>query len=65
MLEEALTKPALKRPEEIRLRLAVAYAQAGQVDKARKLLAAVKADDGGSEIARLWLLHLDRQPAAK
>jgi hypothetical protein len=65
LLEEALTKPALKRPEEIRLRLGVAYAQAGQVDKARKLLAAVSADDGGSEIARLWLLHLDRQPAAK
>jgi hypothetical protein len=58
LLEEALKKPTLKQPEETRLRLAAAYAQAGQKDKARALFSAIKDKDGGRQLARLWLLYL-------
>jgi hypothetical protein len=63
MLEEALTKPTLKRPDDIRLRLGAAYASSGRKEQAVKTLQAVKGDDGSANIAHLWLLHL--QVAAK
>ncbi|MEY2686031.1 MAG: hypothetical protein RL375_229 [Pseudomonadota bacterium] len=58
MLEEALTKPALKRSEDVRLRLGAAYALNGRKEQAIKTLQAVKGDDGNVDIAQLWLLHL-------
>ncbi len=58
LLEEALTKPTLKRPDDVRLRLGAAYALAGRKDQAFKTLQAVKGTDGSSDIAHLWLLHL-------
>jgi hypothetical protein len=60
LLEEALAQPALKRPDDVRLRLGAAYAVAGQADKARALLARVRGEDGAADLARLWLLHLQR-----
>ncbi|BDI03155.1 hypothetical protein CATMQ487_01250 [Sphaerotilus microaerophilus] len=65
MMEEALAKGSLKRPDEIRLRLGAAYAQAGQADKAVRTLQAVQGSDGSADLARLWLLHLKQPVAAR
>jgi hypothetical protein len=62
MLEDALTKPTLKRTDDVRLRLGAAYALNGRKDQAVKTLQAVKGADGNADIAHLWLLHL-QQPA--
>lgn len=63
LLEEALTKPTLKRIDDVRLRLGVAYALAGRKEQAVKTLQAVKGADGTSNIAHLWLLHLQTAAA--
>ena len=65
MMEEALAKGSLKRPDEVRLRLGAAYAQAGQADKAARTLQAVQGSDGSADLARLWLLHLKQPTAAR
>jgi hypothetical protein len=63
LLEEALTKPTLKRIDDVRLRLGAAYALTGRKDQAVKTLQAVKGADGTSNIAHLWLLQLQQQAA--
>lgn len=65
MMEEALAKGGLKRPDEVRLRLGAAYAQAGQADKAVRTLQTVQGSDGSADLARLWLLHLKQPVAAR
>lgn len=62
MMEDALARGGLKRPDDVRLRLGAAYAQAGQPEKAQRMLASVQGGDGTADLARLWLLHL-KQPA--
>jgi hypothetical protein len=65
LLEEALTKPALKRTEEVRLRLGAAYAAAGRKEQAAATLKAVKGDDGSADIAQLWLLQQQLAASAR
>jgi hypothetical protein len=65
LLEEALTKPTLKRVDEVRLRLGAAYAAAGRKEQAVATLQGVKGDDGGADIARLWLLQLQLPASAR
>jgi tetratricopeptide (TPR) repeat protein len=54
LMEKAITKGLAKRPEDARLRLAVAYAQAGQADKARQTLASVSGPEGLDDLVRYW-----------
>ena len=54
LMEKAITKGLAKRPEDARLRLAVAYAQAGQADKARQTFATVSGPEGLDELVRYW-----------
>ena len=65
MMEESLAKGSLKRPDDLRLRLGAAYAQAGQTDQALRTLQAVRGSDGSADLARLWLLHLKPAVAAR
>lgn len=54
LMEKAITKGLAKRPEDARLRLAVAYAQADQMDKARQTFATVSGGEGLAELVRYW-----------
>ncbi len=54
LMEKGIAKGMPKRPEEARLRLGVAYAQAGQADKAQQTLATVTGPEGLTELARYW-----------
>jgi len=54
LMEKAVAKGLAKRPEDARLRLAVAYAQAGQTDKAQQTLATVSGPEGLDELVRYW-----------
>ena len=57
LLEQGIAKGNLKRPEDAKLHLGLAYLQAGHRDKARHLLHSVQGTDGAADIARLWLLQ--------
>ncbi len=61
LMEKGIAKGIPKRPEDARLRLGVAYAQAGQTDKAQQTLAAVSGPEGLTELARYWVLAI-RKP---
>lgn len=57
LMEQGLKKGGLKRPEEATLRLGMAYAMAGQKDKAIATLKTVQGKDGSEDLARLWSLY--------
>ena len=61
LMEKAIAKGIPKRTEDFRLRLAVAYAQAGETDKALQALATISGPEGLSELARYWTWAL-RKP---
>jgi hypothetical protein len=58
MMEEGLRLGGLKKPEESKLHLGVAYAFADQKEKAIETFKTVKGSDGTGDIARYWTLHL-------
>lgn len=55
LMEKGIAKGIAKRPEEARMRLGAAYAQAGQADKAQQTLATVSGAEGMAELARYWV----------
>ncbi len=57
IMEQAVRKNALKRPEDAKLHLGLAYVQAGQKAKAQQILQTVRGNDGTADLARLWLLQ--------
>lgn len=57
MMEQGLQKGGLKRVEEVKLHLGIAYLQAGQKDKAIAMFKTVQGTDGTADLARLWILH--------
>jgi hypothetical protein len=56
LMEKGIAKGIPRRPEDARLRLGMAYAQAGQADKATQTLATVSGPEGLTELARYWTL---------
>jgi hypothetical protein len=62
LMELGVKKGGLKRPEEARLRLGMAYALTGQKQKAVDTLKTVQGADGTTDLARLWTLFA-LQPA--
>jgi hypothetical protein len=56
MMEQALTKGTLKRPEEAKLHVGMAQVMAGQKARALETLKGVTGKDGGADIARIWIL---------
>jgi outer membrane protein assembly factor BamD (BamD/ComL family) len=57
LIEQAIRKGGLKRPEDAKLRLGEAQLHAGQKQKGVATLREVKGNDGAADIARLWVLH--------
>ena len=61
LMEKGIAKGLPKRPDDARLRLGIAYAMAGQTEKAQQTLATVSGKEGLDELARYWTLAL-RKP---
>jgi len=58
LVEQGIAKGGLKRPEDVKLHLGLAYLQANNKAKAAEVLKSVQGNDGTADLARLWLLHL-------
>jgi tetratricopeptide (TPR) repeat protein len=54
LMEKGVAKGIPKHPEDARLHLAVAYAQAGQNDKALQTFATVSGPEGLDDLVRYW-----------
>lgn len=55
MMERGIAKGGLKRPEDDKLHLGIAYLQTGNKAKAAQVLKTVQGTDGTADLARLWL----------
>jgi tetratricopeptide (TPR) repeat protein len=60
MLERGLRKGGLKRPDDARLHLGIAYLRAGQKERAVQAFKSVQGTDGTADLARLWTLYARR-----
>jgi hypothetical protein len=61
LIEQAIAKGQLKRPDEAQLRLGIAQLRAGQKSKGLKTLRAIKGGgDGAAEVAHLYALRAGR-----
>ncbi|HYD79507.1 MAG TPA: tetratricopeptide repeat protein [Paucimonas sp.] len=60
LMEKGIAKGGLKQPEEAKLHLALAYAQAGKKAEAIEKLKTVQGAGGTAELARYWTLHLNQ-----
>lgn len=57
LMEEGIAKDKLKRPEDAKLHLGLAYMQAGDQGKAQKAWHSVRGNDGAADLARLWIIY--------
>ena len=64
LIRKGLDKGGLKRPEDGKLRLGIAYAMAGRNEEAVQTLATVQGDNGLAQLARYWTFHVNRPAAA-
>jgi len=60
LIEQGLQKGGLKRPDDAKLHLGLAYLAAGQKDKAVQTFKTVQGTDGTADLARLWALTAAR-----
>lgn len=61
MMERGIKRAGIKRPQDAKLRLGMAYAMNGESGKAADLLASVTGADGIADVAKLWAIFA-RQP---
>jgi len=57
LIEKGIAKGGLRRPEDAKLHLGLAYLQAGNKAKAHSALKSVTGTDGAADLARLWMLQ--------
>ena len=57
LIEEGIAKDKLKRPEDAKLHLGLAYMRAGDLGKAQKAWHSVRGTDGAADLARLWIIY--------
>lgn len=57
LIQKAIEKDALKRPDDAKLYLGMAQFLAGDTTKAQATWRTVKGTDGVGDIARLWMIH--------
>ena len=60
MMERGIRKGGLKRPDDARLHLGIAYLRAGQKEQAVRAFKSVQGTDGAADLARLWTLYARR-----
>jgi len=63
MMETAIKAGELKRPDDAKLRLGEAYAAAGKKQQAVATLKTVGGQDGTAELARYWIMAINRPMA--
>jgi len=63
MMEQGIRRPGIRRPDDARLRLGIAYALAGEKVAAAETLAEVKGSEGATEVARVWTAYTKQKPA--
>jgi hypothetical protein len=56
LMQQGVAKGGLKRPEDAKLHLAIAYLLAGDNAKAQATFKTVSGNDGTADLARLWAL---------
>ncbi len=56
LMERGIAKGGLKRAEDAKLHLGIAYLQAGDAARAQSVLKTVSGQDGTADLARLWAL---------
>jgi hypothetical protein len=63
MIEQAIAKGGLKRPEDAKLRLGMALLQTGSKNKAKAVqtLRSVQGADGAADLGKLWALYANTQ----
>ena len=61
MMQQGVAKGGLKRPDDAKLHLAIAYLMAGDSAKAQGILRSVGGADGTADLARLWALYARRK----
>ncbi len=64
LIQKGIAKGGLKRPEDAKLRLGYSLAMAGKKDEAIKVLETVQGGEGVSDLARYWILWLNRPATA-
>jgi tetratricopeptide (TPR) repeat protein len=60
LIQQGIAKGGMKRPDEAKLRLGMAYAKAGRKAEAIQAFETVKAGGGLSDLARYWILAMKR-----
>ena len=59
LMEQGIRKDSLKRPEDAKLHLALAYLQADKKAKAIQTFKTVQGTDGTADLARLWVMQVN------
>lgn len=60
LIQEGIAKGGLKNAEDAKLRLGYSYAMAGKKEEAIKILESVQGADGRADLARYWILWVNR-----
>jgi hypothetical protein len=60
LLQKAISTVGLKRGDEAQLHLGMTYQQAGKKAEALKALKAVQGSDGAADLARYWIMQINR-----
>jgi tetratricopeptide (TPR) repeat protein len=60
LMEQGLQKGGVRRPDDAKLHLGIAYLRAGQNVKANATFRTVEGTDGTAALARLWAIHAQR-----
>ncbi len=63
LMEAGIKKGNLRRPEDAKLHLGLAYIQAGQKAKGVQTLKTVQGNDGVADLARLWIIFTQQKGA--
>ena len=61
LMQQGVAKGGLKRPEDAKLHVAIAYLLAGDSAKAQAAFKTVSGNDGTADLARLWSLYARRK----
>jgi tetratricopeptide (TPR) repeat protein len=63
-IQQGIAKGGMKRPDEAKLRLGMAYAKAGRKAEAMQAFETVQAGGGLSDLARYWVMAMKRPDSA-
>ena len=61
LMQQGVAKGGLKRPEDAKLHVAIAYLLAGDGAKAQAAFKTVSGNDGTADLARLWSHYARRK----